>query len=415
MLNRIRALTHADEPINGNIKLYLLTIFLSNVGFGIIGADFNLYILSMGMTPDFLGIILSLTPFAQVLAAIPIGFLAEKIGNKKMLILVNSVVGFSYLLRVISPNQTLILLGSFLIGTVQAGYFIIQMPFISHYAGKGKDREFTFASIVFYSATAIGNLLGGFLPTIINTTIADETLAYRLILVISSLMVILGTTPLFFLAKDKPDGERKISLSPYLKGIDKNTIKFASVEFFIGSGLGFLLFFMNVIFIFYYGSNLESFGTMSAVLIIPMVLFLFVGPALAKKFHGLRIVLISRILAVVVAFLTILTTNPLMGAFAYIAFRSLLGLGQTLWVSFASSVATRRSRTATSTWLEMTFQMGFAVAALWGGKLIANNAYPALGIISGVSMLIAFILTCIFFGKQYLNNDTSSQEGQMLH
>ena len=134
------------------------------------------------MSPDFLGIILSLTPIAQVLAAIPIGFMAEKIGNKRLLIIVNLVVGFSYFLRVFSGNQTLIMVGSFLVGTVQAGYFIIQMPFISHYAGKLKDKEFTIASITFYGAMALGNLIGGFLPSQLNSLVANETIAYRAIL-----------------------------------------------------------------------------------------------------------------------------------------------------------------------------------------------------------------------------------------
>ncbi|MDP2964841.1 MAG: hypothetical protein Q8N39_02245 [Pelolinea sp.] len=37
---------------------------------------------------------MSLTHFAQALAAIPIGFLAEKIGHKRSIILVNLVVGW---------------------------------------------------------------------------------------------------------------------------------------------------------------------------------------------------------------------------------------------------------------------------------------------------------------------------------
>ena len=82
--------------LNRNIRTYLLTALLINFGFGVFQTDFNLYILSMGLTPDFLGIVLSLTPFAQALAAIPIGFLAEKIGYKRSLILVNLVVGFAY-------------------------------------------------------------------------------------------------------------------------------------------------------------------------------------------------------------------------------------------------------------------------------------------------------------------------------
>ena len=185
--------------LDKNIKLYLLTILLINIGSGIVSADFNLYILSMDMTPDFLGVILSLTPFAQALAAIPIGFLAEKAGNRNTLIMVNLIVGFAYLLRVISPLQPLILIGSFLVGTVQAGYFIIQMPFLSRYAGKNKDVEFTTASITFYAAMAFGNLIGGFLPSVLESVISTETLAYRFILVGASMLVILGTLPLFFI------------------------------------------------------------------------------------------------------------------------------------------------------------------------------------------------------------------------
>ena len=83
------------QGLNRNIKVFLITIFLANLSFGVFQADFNLYILSLGLTPDFLGIILSLTPFAQAMTAIPIGFLAEKIGHKRSLILVNLVVGLA--------------------------------------------------------------------------------------------------------------------------------------------------------------------------------------------------------------------------------------------------------------------------------------------------------------------------------
>ena len=403
MISKFRSLFQTEEGVNRNIKLYLLTVLLINIGFGVIEADFNLYILSMNMSPDFLGVILSLTPFAQVLAAIPIGFLAEKIGSKRSLILVNLVVGFSHLLRVFSPNQTLILLGSFILGTVRTGYFIIQMPFISQYAGKQKDKEYSFASITIYSSTAIGNLIGGFLPVLLASLFINETSTYRTIMVWASLLIGMGTIPLFFLKKDKPADTRKISLSPYLKGIDKNTVRFAGIEFFLGTGFGFLLFYMNIIFVYYYKSNLQAYGTMSAVLIIPIVILLLAGPSLAKKYNGLRIILVTRILSSVFAVFTIITTNPLVGASAYIIFRSLIGAGTSLWLSFASSVATKRSRTATSAWLEITFQIGFRAAALGGGHLIARGSYPALGFISAGSMVIAYLLTNLFFGKKYLS------------
>ncbi|MCD6355972.1 MAG: MFS transporter [Anaerolineaceae bacterium] len=386
-----------------NINLYLLMLTMINIGFGIIEADFNLYILSMGISPDILGVILSLTPFAMVLTAIPIGFIAEKIGSKWSFILVNMVVGLAHLMRVTSPNQTQILIGSFLIGVVQPGYFIVQMPFINHYAGKQKDQEYAFASIALYASRALGNLLGGFLPILLGSTLINETSIYRTVMVGASMLAIVGTIPIFFLKKDKPAETGKISLSPYLHGIDKNTIRFASVEFFLGIGLGFLMFFMNVIFVFYFKSTLQAYGTMSALMIIPIIAFILVGPAIAKKYGGLRIVVISRILCTAFALMVIITVNPLVGAAAYILFRSVLGLGTSLWLSFVSTVATRRSRTATSTWLEITFQIGFGVAALAGGRLVGLDAYPVLGIISAVSMAISYGLTVMFFGKKYLS------------
>jgi MFS family permease len=385
--------------LNRNIKTYLLTGLLINISFGVFQTDFNLYILSLGLTPDFLGLVLSMTPFAQALAAIPIGFLAEKIGYKRSLILVNLVVGSAYLLRVISSSPLLIMIASFLAGVMACGYFIIQLPFISHYAGEKRNSAYTINSIVFYTSMSIGGMLGGFLPDILSQVTANESIAFRIILVAFSLLIIMGTIPLFFLDKDQPDKDQKISLSPYISGIDANTIKFAVIEIFIGSGLAFLLFFMNLLFINHYQSNLESFGVMSALLIIPLVGLLLIGPRLADRFGNIPVILFSRILSVGFAFMVGFTVNPILGGAAYMFFRSTISLAQTLWFGFAITVVTRRSRMATSAWLEITFQLGLGIAAIVGGKLVATNAYPTLGYISSASMLAAFILTLVFFGK----------------
>jgi MFS family permease len=274
------------KKLDRNIQVYFLSVLLMSLGSGIIMADFNLYILSLGISPEFLGIVLSLTPLAQAFAAIPIGFLAEKIGNRRALILVNTIVGLSYFLRVITPSRTLILFGSFLLGTVKAGYFVVKMPFISHYSGENKDREFIYSSIILFAALAIGNFVGGFLPSALESFFLNETITYRAILLASATLILSATIPLYFLDKDDPKDTRNISLSPYLKGIDANTVRFACIQFFVGSGLAFLMLFMNIIFVFFYNSNLQAFGFMSAILVIPTVIFLVAGPLLAKKHNS---------------------------------------------------------------------------------------------------------------------------------
>ena len=387
---------------NRNIKLYLFATALINIGFGIFYADFNLYVLSMGMKPDFLGIILSLAPFAEGLSSIPIGFLAEKIGFKRSLIMVYIVLGLAYFSQIISPNRSLIMLGSFMVGLVAGGNFIIQLPFISHFTKEDRNQAFTLTMLVYYIMYAVGGLIGGYLPAIINAVIMNETLSYRIILAVSTLFVVSGALPMWFVDEDKPDPNKKISLDPYLKGIDRNTIKFAVVELFVGIGLAFIISFLNVIFVYYFHVSLEFYGTTMALLVIPTALFLFLGPAIAERIGSLRTVLISRLLATFLAYFIVMTTNPYFGAISFIFFRSLFGFSQSLWFSFATSVSTRRSRMATSTWLEITFQIGMGVAALLGGKLIANESFVMLGVISAAATAICFALTYIFFGKEHM-------------
>ena len=402
MVSVIRQYFKNIKFFNRNIKLYLIATALINIGFGIFYADFNLYVLSMGMKPDFLGIILSLAPFAEGLSSIPIGFLAEKIGFKRSLIMVYIILGMAYFSQIISPNRSLIMLGSFMVGLVAGGNFIIQLPFISHFTKEDRNQAFTLTMLVYYIMYAIGGLIGGYLPAIINVVIMNETLSYRIILAVSSLFIVLGALPMWFVDEDKPDPNKKISLDPYLKGIDSNTIKFAIVELFVGIGLAFIISFLNVIFVYYFHVSLEFYGTTMALLVIPTALFLFLGPAIAERIGSLRTVLISRLLATFLAYFIVMTTNPYFGAASFILFRSLFGFSQSLWFSFATSVSTRRSRMATSTWLEITFQVGMGIAALVGGRLIANESYVMLGVISAVATAICFLLTYIFFGKEHM-------------
>ena len=388
------------KGFNRNIKLHLVTHFVSNIGYGAFRAVFNLYILSMGMTPDFLGVILSLAPFASALASIPIGFLAEKIGFKRSLIMINLVIGSTYLMQVISPNRIFIMSGAFLAGFVACGNFIIQLPFVSHYAKENKNQAYTLMHLVFILGNSVGALLGGSLHGWINTLFSYEVLVYRAILTFFSFVIIVGSIPLFFMDEDKPTTHKKISLSPYLKGIDANTVRFASVELFVGSGMAFVVLFLNVIFVYYFNSTVEMFGVMSAVMIIPTIFFLFTGPFIAEKLTGFRVVLISRFISIFLTLSVVLTQNVLIGSTAYILFRAIFGLAQSLWFAFAISVATKRSRMATSAWLEITFQLGLGIAALIGGRLIARESYLMLGILSSASMAVSFLLTYIFFGRK---------------
>ena len=63
-------------------------------------------------------------------------------------------------------------------------------------------------------------------------------------------------------------------------------------------------------------------------------------------------------------------------------------------------MATRRSRVATSAWLEATFDIGTGIAALIGGVLIQARAYYGIGLMSAIGMGLTYVLTWLFFARK---------------
>ncbi|MGC9329041.1 MAG: hypothetical protein ACP5I1_15505, partial [Candidatus Hinthialibacter sp.] len=85
-----------------------------------------------------------------------------------------------------------------------------------------------------------------------------------------------------------------------------------------------------------YGSTLQAFGNMSFIMIVPMLVLMFVLPALAKRYGGFNVVMVTRVIAGILAFMVIATTNQYVGGGSYMVYRALIGMGQTLWISWAS-------------------------------------------------------------------------------
>jgi len=140
--------------------------------------------------------------------------------------------------------------------------------------------------------------------------------------------------PVCFLAPQVRRHERKISLKPYLWGIDSLSVKSAGIELFIGLTLGLIVLFMNLYFVFHLNTSREFFSTVEA-----------------------------------------LATSAEVGSGGYWGYRALFTMSQWLWLAVAMGTASAKARVAMSAWLEITFWLGQALAAIITGSLLAKSNY----------------------------------------
>jgi MFS family permease len=388
------------QNFNRNIRLLLLGSVLGGVAQGIISVDFNLYIVSLGIHPDDLGKILSAGPFAHALASIPIGFLGELLGYRTAFVAIYGIAGLSQLAQVATPNINLISIAAFVGGLALSGNFVVRLPFL---AANVKDSErthiFSVNSLIHSLTLAIGSLLAGHLPNLMKVFTSSETLQYRYTLYLAGFFTLISVVPMFLIKTHKKPGPRKISLYPYLWGMDTFTIKSAIIELFIGLTMGLILPFMNLYFINHLGTSREYFSTVAALAVIPTMLAAAVGPLIASRLGDFRAIVASRYIIPVATVAMALTASPAIASGGYWLYRALFTMGQALWFAYAMAAAAKRAKVATSAWLEITFWLGQALAALITGSLLADANYVLPFYLSSGAAIATGVLTQVFVGQ----------------
>ena len=385
------------KKFNKNIRLLLFASMLSFLAIGIYNVNFNLYILSLGIEPDGLGNILSAAPFATMFASIPIGFLAEKLGFRKIFIFIYSVSGLALLLQVATPNVAVITGAALLLGIASSGNFVVRLPFLSaNIADSERTTVFSVNSVVDGIMFAIGAILGGYLPNLFQSLSLDLSIAYRYTLFFSGVMNLIAVIPVFMIADKSHINNRKISLAPYLWGFDRFMLKSAIIEFFLGLMHGLIVPFINIFFLFYLNTTREYYSWVEAFIFVPVVIATLIGPILAQKIGNVRVTMASRFIVPICLVIFTLGANQWIGTGSYLAYRGLFSMGQSLWFAFAMTTASRKSKAALSSWLQISFQVGIVLSAQITGHLLANADYTMPFFISAGAALLAGILTWIF-------------------
>ncbi|HEY9087500.1 MAG TPA: MFS transporter [Anaerolineaceae bacterium] len=388
--------------MNRNIKLLFAASVLNGVAQGMFTVDFNLFVLSLGISPGVLGAILSANPAAQALGSIPVGFLMEKIGYRRILIIVYGVAGIARLAQVATPHVWVMSLAAFIGGLALAGDFVVRLPFLAaNSTSQDRPRMYATSSILYNASISLGALLAGYGPNLVqNITGWDLSRTYQATLIGAALVGVCAFLPCLGVREPHVEGPpRKISLAPYLWGMDRYTVRQAVTSLFVGISLGLTTPFMNIYFLYHLGTNREFFGTVSALVIIPAMIATALGPLLSARVGQVRAVTLLRSIIPFLLVNLAVFPNRWGGTLSYWGTSALNTTAQPISFAFAMQAASKKAKSACSAWLNVTFWLGNAAAAPLAGAFMVQSNYRMPLFIAAGSILIAGVLNQIFFAR----------------
>jgi MFS family permease len=199
-------------------NVYLMLLFTLGKGLQIsIGAlTTNLYLLALGYHSDFIGLVTAVPAIGALLAAVPIGLLADRWGRRPLLLWSGVLNPIALLALGLTTSPALIIAASLANGLLSGGYWVTNLPVLTE-SSSDDQRVGVLAlnSFLLLGVGALGSLVGGFVPELVAQalhTSAHAVVPLRWGVLSAAIVVALPVLPLFWLQEHA--GESRSELAP---------------------------------------------------------------------------------------------------------------------------------------------------------------------------------------------------------
>ncbi|NLI63079.1 MAG: MFS transporter [Methanosarcinaceae archaeon] len=219
------------KSFSANAKLFLIFVFLTSLSLGVYQVIFNLYIIELGFSERFLGIILALTALGTALFSFPSAILCDRIGRKNTLLLSCAFSVFSMIPMYMVENHLILIISCTLYGGTTALGVVTGSTFMLENSRPYERLHlFSVYQLLITIAIMFGSFAGGFLPHVLNLLLNIETfgaISYRITLILSVICTIFAVIPIKKINEEKTyknvleKGEIKNILKSYSKALKK--------------------------------------------------------------------------------------------------------------------------------------------------------------------------------------------------
>ncbi len=397
-IKRVRAFTP-------NARKYLFSIMIYGAGFGIYRILFNFFLRSLGYNETLMGTLSTVSSMTVLIAALPMGYLADLLGRKLSLVLSGLLTSLGLFVMVLFPSVPIFISMNILMGIGSSLGGVTSGPFLMENSGE-EERTYLFSisSGLRMAAFSLGDWVGGYLPTWFGGAFdvsAVSPTAYAWAIGVAGVMSLIAVLPRLLLRRNLlPVSERSI-FAPisYARKHPGMLTKLLLPMFITSIGAGLIMPFMNIFFSNVHNQPDPVIGTMFAWGSLAMGVGLILAPALADRFGKIQVVVVTQGLSI--PFLVMLGFSPWFGlsAAAYYVRLTLMNMSSPVYQTFVMEQVETESRAMVASLNSMVHSFGRAFSPIISGWLQVRYGFGP-SFVGTISLyILAVILYYLFFWR----------------
>ena len=429
-------------------RLYLIHAALLTGSLAVSGLFFNLLVLALGYSLDFLGILNTVSLAVAAVLSIPLWWLVTRLGLRRALAFSAALQAAGTFLFVLLPSSGALLVAVALTGVAAVLFQVSAPPFMMRYSDPSeRDYLFSANAAVNVGVAGIGSLIGGRLPGIFADffgVAAESAVAYRATFAVAGLGLALSLVPLFLISRSnlearpkppaddraesgaeappgEPAGLTRSSRGPgvgwWLRRVTRPRellaaapepwaglirrpgplLKLLVAPFFISWGAALLIPYLNLFYKGRFSIPDDTLGLVFAALNLATGLAALAGPALSGRIGKIGTVVLTQALSI--PFLLALGFAPLLSisVAAALARASLFNMGSPLYDAFAMEHTDEAARPLVIGLINGAYSVGYLAAPLLSTTMQERFGFGPIFAITAVCYSLAVVANYWFF------------------
>ncbi|GGA27627.1 MFS transporter [Paenibacillus physcomitrellae] len=408
---------------SGNIKLFFLANILYQIGTGMFGVLYNLYIQELGYNDAMNGRVVSIQSLATALLFIPIGLWGDRASRKKILIVGAMFSGAAFLLRsFVSGESGLIGLAVFT-GLFASFFQVLSIPFLAeNVKPKERLRMFSYFSSLVLASQVIGSMGGGLLADGLQAAGFSTLASLQTVLALGGSATFAAFIPMLFVRELSAKGQASADAGEELKShesVKSNTDesdqpretaaefktigKFVIAQLLIGFGSGLVVPYLNLYFTNRFSASLSLMGILISLGQVMTIVSMLIGPTLARKVGQVKAVVIFQMLSLPFLLLTGFTHWFVLAAVSFLFRQALMNAANPIQSSIMIDRIADKRRGIANSLTQTAFMLGWATMGPVQSRLVTGYGsywgYAITFSITGCLYVAASLMYFFMFRK----------------
>jgi len=367
---------------------------------------FNFFLVRLGYDNSLVGNLTTASSLTALCAAIPMGYLVDRMGHKPALIWGSLGMALAVCGMVFFPSTAVLVAMTVLIGLSNSLAGVTMGPFLMENSSE-KERVylFSFSQGLQMASGFIGSSLGGMLPTWLSGALGvnpTDSLAYGAALLAIAAGIGAGAVPLFFLRSLRlPQAERSL-FAPfsYLVSRRGEIIRPILPLLVTAIGAGLFMPFMNLFFRQVHHQPDPLIGTLFAASSLTMGIGTLIAPVLAERIGKIQVVVITQALSI--PFLVMLGFSPWFApaAIAYLMRAGLMNMSSPVYQTYVMERVEPKARATAASLMSMAHNFGWAISPTVSGWLQVKYGFSPVFLLVILLYMVSIVLYWVFFWRR---------------